>query len=110
MRPTFLKIAKGGVENEKKPDDRGLDELAHRKFERDRPLQHPGNRRPELLERPTERMRAYIRDRVGTERLTPSIRLCTGQPDRGACVRDFRRRPNPRLFVSSSDRHRQEPN
>ena len=50
-------------------------------------FEHPGNGRPELFERPSKRMRADIGDRIGADRVKPSIRLGTGQPDRRACVR-----------------------
>jgi hypothetical protein len=109
LRPTFLKIAEGRVEDEENPDDNGLDELAHGKFERDRSLQHPGNRRPELFERPTEGMSAGIRDRIWPKRSTPSISLRAGQSDRRTRVSDFRRRPEPRAYIRCRDRHRQEP-
>ena len=44
------------------------------------------------------------------ERLAPPVRLCAGQPNEGAGVRDFRRRVNVRLFVPRRDGHGQEPN
>ena len=63
-----------------------------------------------IFERPPESMRAHIRDRIGTERLTPSLRLFTGQSGRGARLGDFRRGPHPHLFVDRRNRHRLEPN
>ena len=48
----FLEESESGVEDQENRDDRSLDVLAEDNLEHDRGLEHPGNRRPELGQRP----------------------------------------------------------
>ncbi len=86
MRKVAISKAERGIEDQQHCDDTGLDKFADPDLQKDRSLEHPGNRGPELTEGTPQRVLGNIDDRVGTALRQEQAGGLARQPVR--CIRD----------------------
>src|SRR5208283_2827080 len=82
LSASFLEEPELSVENQENSDDRSLHVLAQDKFQHDRSLEHPGNRCPELGQRPAEWMQSRVGHCVWPELLEPAAGFITREAGR----------------------------